>query len=101
MPICPALSLGGLGLDLPDKGVGGPEPGSSKCHEVVFAADDLGFLGPGIPSPLSRKPQKGDNDNFCLHLWELWMPHLKYLLHCGRKKRDNTRAIKMLHQISV
>ena len=25
---------------------------------------------------LDRKRQKGDNDNFCLHLWELWMPHL-------------------------
>ena len=30
-------------------------------------------------SALLRKPKKGDNDNFCLHLWELWMPHLKYL----------------------
>ena len=28
---------------------------------------------------ITRKPQKGDNDNVCLHLWELWMPHLKYL----------------------
>ena len=29
------------------------------------------------------------------------MPHLKYLFHCGRQKRDNTRAVKMLHQMSV
>ena len=37
-----------------------------------------------------RNPQKGDNDNFCLHPWE-----------SGRQKRDNTSAIKMLHQILV
>ena len=48
-------------------------------------------------------PQKSDNDNICLHLWELWMPHLKYLstVVCGRQKRDNTNAVKILHQMSV
>ena len=29
------------------------------------------------------------------------MPHLKRLFHCGRQKRDNRSAIKMLHQMSV
>ena len=29
------------------------------------------------------------------------MPHPKCLFHCGRQKRDNTSAIKMLHQMSV
>ena len=29
------------------------------------------------------------------------MPHPKYLFHCGRQKRDNTSAIKMLHQMCV
>ena len=29
------------------------------------------------------------------------MPHLKYLFHCGKQKRDNTSAIEMLHQMSV
>ena len=47
------------------------------------------------------KPQKRDHDNFCLHLWELWMPHLKHLFHCYRQKRHNISAIKMLHQMSV
>ena len=27
------------------------------------------------------KLQKGDKSNCCLHLWELWMSHLKYLFH--------------------
>ena len=29
------------------------------------------------------------------------MPHLMCLFHCGRQKRDNTSAIKMLRQMSV
>ena len=29
------------------------------------------------------------------------MPHLKRLFRCGRQERDNTSAIKMLHQMSV
>ena len=53
-------------------------------------------------NPLFRHPKrKGDNDNFCLHLWELWMLYLNYLFHCGRQKRDNTNAVRMLHQMSV
>ena len=31
---------------------------------------------------------------------ELWMPHLKYLFHCGKHECDNTSAITMLHQMS-
>ena len=27
---------------------------------------------------LHGRPQKDDNDNVYLHLWELWMPHLKH-----------------------
>ena len=27
---------------------------------------------------VTRNPHKGDNDDVCLHLWELWMPHLVY-----------------------
>ena len=46
-------------------------------------------------SPDNKKPQRGDNANFCLHLWEFWMPHLKYLFHSGRRKRDNRNAIKI------
>ena len=46
------------------------------------------------------KNQKGDNDNVCLHPWELQMPHVKRLFHFARQKRDNTSAVKMLHQIS-
>ena len=32
-----------------------------------------------------QKPSKGDNDIFCLHLWELWMPHLNHLSFCDRQ----------------
>ena len=35
-----------------------------------------------------RRPQQVNNDNFCLHLWELWMSHPKYPFHCGKHKRD-------------
>ena len=29
------------------------------------------------------------------------MPHLECLFHCGRQKRDNISAMKMLHQMFV
>ena len=48
-----------------------------------------------------RKPQKGVHDNFCLHLWDLWMPHLKCLFHYSRQKCYNTKAIETLHLMSV
>ena len=49
---------------------------------------------------ITRNLQKGDNENVCLHLWELWMPHLQSLSTVA-DRRDNTNAVKMLHQMSV
>ena len=48
-----------------------------------------------------REPRKGDNSTFCLHVWELRMPYLKCLFHCGRQKRDNISATQMLPQMSA
>ena len=39
----------------------------------------------------TRNPQKGDNGNFCLHLWELRMPHLKY--HSTLADRNTTTLV--------
>ena len=37
------------------------------------------------------KHQKGDNDNFCLHLRELWMPHLPFALRQAEARQHKCR----------
>ena len=78
-----------------------------KQVELQRLGDNIFAPKKGNPSTTDPTPQKfpsdekGDNDNFSLHLWELWMPHLQYLFHCGSQKGDNISAIKMLHQMPV
>ena len=66
-----------------------------------FPVDTLYNLHRECQNKIPKERQKDDNDNVCLHLWELQMSHLKYLLHCGRQKHDNTSATKMLHRMHI
>ena len=59
------------------------------CHFLSHSTHFFFFLA--ASSQTSKKRRKGDNDNFCLHLWELQMPRLKRLFHpkdwCGHPCR--------------
>ena len=57
----------------PTKG-GGKGKGCVKTGQMPFVEARA-----ASSTPFNRKHGKGDNDNFCLRLWELWMPDLKYL----------------------
>ena len=52
--------------------VGEVKRGSAQCSASSGPGGFLGFRSAN--SSLEKKEhRKGDNDNFCLYLWELWM----------------------------
>ena len=65
------------------------------CGFLCFSAEIFGFL-----QDSARERSKRDDDNWKPHLVGHQMRHLKPLFHFTIHKRDNTRGISMLHQMS-
>ena len=59
----------------------------AQSYFILLPKPPLGeTLFPSLVIGLSRKPLKSDNDNICLHLWELWMLRPKYLFSMANKE---------------
>ena len=65
---------------------------ASIVHELSFTS---------VCQPFSATNQKGDNNNFTLHLLNLWVAQTRPPHPRGDNKRDNISALKMLHQKSI
>ena len=61
---------------------------SFSQHFNRSASDSNVFRISSMKFSVKREPDKGDNDNFCIHLWELWMPHRSAFTLCQTEARQ-------------